>query len=53
VALELGLYATMLGRWIRPTGFDYIERFYNPRHRHSTFGQVSPDEFEKVWRGLG
>jgi len=22
--------------------FDYIERFYNPRRRHSTLGQVSP-----------
>ena len=27
--------------------FDYIERFYNPRRRHSTFGYVSPIEFEK------
>jgi putative transposase len=33
--------------------FDYIERFYNPRRRHSTLGQVSPDEFEKAWKGLG
>lgn len=28
--------------------FDYIERFYNPRRRHSTLGLVSPDEFEKL-----
>ena len=28
--------------------FDYIERFYNPRRRHSTLGQVSPDQFEKA-----
>ena len=27
--------------------FDYIERFYNPRRRHSTLGQVSPAEFER------
>jgi putative transposase len=33
--------------------FDYIERFYNPRRRHSTLGLVSPDEFEKAWKGLG
>ncbi len=33
--------------------FDYIEGFYNPRRRHSTLGQVSPDEFEKAWKGLG
>lgn len=28
--------------------FDYIERFYNPRRRHSTPGQLSPDQFEKT-----
>jgi len=27
--------------------FDYIERFYNPRRRHSTLGQVSPAQFER------
>jgi putative transposase len=27
---------------------DYIERFYNPRRRHSTLGYVSPAEFEKA-----
>ena len=27
--------------------FDYIERFYNPRRRHSTLGQVSPADFEQ------
>jgi putative transposase len=26
--------------------FDYIERFYNPRRRHSTIGYRSPMEFE-------
>jgi putative transposase len=33
--------------------FDYIERFYNPRRRHSTLGQVSPDQFEKARECLG
>lgn len=33
--------------------FDYIERFYNPRRRHSTLGQVSPDQFEHAWKSLG
>ena len=27
--------------------FDYIERFYNPRRRHSTLGCISPIEFER------
>jgi putative transposase len=26
--------------------FDYIERFYNLKRRHSTLGYVSPMEFE-------
>lgn len=26
--------------------FDYIERFYNPRRRHSKLGDISPMEFE-------
>jgi putative transposase len=26
--------------------FDYIERFYNPKRRHSTLGYLSPVEFE-------
>jgi len=28
--------------------FDYIERFYNPKRRHSTIGYVSPAEFERM-----
>lgn len=28
--------------------FDYIEAFYNPRRRHSTLGQVSPNQFEEA-----
>ncbi len=27
--------------------FDYIERFYNPRRRHSTISYLSPVEFER------
>ena len=26
--------------------FDYIERFYNTKRRHSTIGYMSPTEFE-------
>jgi len=26
--------------------FDYIERLYNPRRKHSTLGNISPVEFE-------
>jgi len=28
--------------------FDYIERFYNPKRRHSMIGYVSPAEFERM-----
>ena len=28
--------------------FDYIERFYNPRRRHSTIGYLSSMEFERI-----
>jgi len=27
--------------------FDYIERFYNPRRRHSTLGYLSPVDYEQ------
>ena len=30
--------------------FDYIERFYNPRRRHSTLGYMSPVDFEERMR---
>jgi putative transposase len=30
--------------------FDYIERFYNPKRRHSTIGYLSPVEFEEQMR---
>jgi len=32
---------------VRADVFDYIERFYNARRRHSTLGYVSPMEYEK------
>lgn len=35
---------------VRPTKadvFDYIERFYNPKRRHSTIGYMGPMEFER------
>jgi putative transposase len=38
---------------VRADVFDYIKRFYNPRRRHSTLGQVSPEQFERANRGLG
>lgn len=28
--------------------FDYVERFYNLRRRHSTLGYLSPAEYEKT-----
>jgi putative transposase len=28
--------------------FDYVERFYNPRRRHSTLGYLSPAEYEQT-----
>ncbi|MGY4414903.1 transposase InsO family protein [Bradyrhizobium sp. LB7.1] len=33
--------------------FDYIERFYNPKRRHSTIGYLSPMEFRTAgWISL-
>ncbi len=35
--------------------FDYIERFYNPKRRHSSIGYISPLQFEiyGALRGIG
>jgi len=38
---------------VRADVFDYIERFYNPRRRHSTLGYVSPNQFERAQVSLG
>ena len=37
---------------MRADVFDYIERFYDPRRRHSTLGQISPMEFETRYAAL-
>ena len=36
------------GYQARADVFDYIERFYNPRRRHSTIGYLSPMNFEAL-----
>jgi putative transposase len=33
---------------LRADVFDYIERFYNPKHRHSTIGYISSVQFENL-----
>jgi len=33
---------------LRSDVFDYIERFYNPKRRHSTIGYISPVQFENL-----
>ena len=33
---------------LRVDVFDYIERFYNPRRRHSPIGYISPVQFENL-----
>lgn len=33
---------------LRADVFDYIERFYNPKRRHSTIGYISPIQFENL-----
>ena len=39
-------YRTRAG--LRADVFDYIERFYNPKRRHSTIGDISPVQFENL-----
>ena len=34
--------------YARSLVFDYIERFYNTRRRHSFLGYVSPADYEKI-----
>jgi putative transposase len=33
---------------LRTEVFDYIETFYNRRRRHTTLGQLSPEQFERI-----
>ena len=33
---------------LRADVFDYIERFYNPKRRHSTIGYISSVQFEDL-----
>jgi putative transposase len=33
---------------LRADIFDYIERFYNPKCRHSAIGYISPVQFENL-----
>ncbi|WP_373896753.1 IS3 family transposase [uncultured Massilia sp.] len=35
---------------LRVDVFDYIERLYNPRRRHSTISRISPVQFENLER---
>ena len=37
---------------VRADVFNYIERSYNPRRRHSTLGYVCPDQFEQARMSL-
>jgi transposase InsO family protein len=47
---DLKVHPTLLRNWVnadaRADVFDYIERFYNVKRRHSTIGYRSPMEFE-------
>ena len=55
---RIGVFEGMRGRinrtrdQARADVFDYIERFYNPRRRHSTIGYLSPMDFE-AFAGAG
>jgi transposase InsO family protein len=33
---------------LRADVFDYIERLYNPKRRHSTIGYISPAQFKNL-----
>ena len=37
------------GHQARTAIFDWIERWYNPKRRHSSLGNLSPAEFERRW----
>jgi transposase InsO family protein len=46
---ELGRKTYRTRDEVRADVLDYIERFYNPKRRHSTIGYLSPMEFEIGW----
>jgi Transposase len=58
-ARDLDLHENVLRKWVQQLAddpleafpgrgrIDYIERFYNPRRRHSTIGYISPMDFEQ------
>ena len=45
-AAEPAQYRTLDG--LRADVFDYVERLYNPKRRHSTIGYISPVQFENL-----
>jgi transposase InsO family protein len=45
--LFLGLPAHRTRAQAKADVFDYIERFSNPRRRHSALGYLNPMEFER------
>lgn len=51
VAAVMDLYSRRIVGWSMADVFDYVERFYHPRRRHSTLGYLSPVQFEQRLMG--